>query len=799
MAGLITVGGIVPAMSAKQLEQHEKEKDGAFEVPEPVLTGLAAYVKSCWSAAYYARLVTVDMRLTQATRQRNGEYDPQTLSQIKQFGGSEIYMMLTSNKCRAASAWLRDIYLANGDKPWTLQPTKIPDLDEKDFQEVLARATQDTLVLEAMAGQPLPPTPQNYRMMLEHARDAIKQERYEEAKRKTHNMADKMEDQLQQGGFYEAFNAFLDDLVTYPYAVLKGPIVRRRKHMEWNQKKKSGYQLVIKDVLRYEWERVDPAMVYWAPDSAKVDDGYFIERHHLSRSDLLAMKGTPGYDDDAIDEVLLDYGRGGLRTWLMTDALKADSEQKSILGILSSPEQPIDALQFWGNVQGQMLVDWGMDTSKIDDLTKDYPAEVWLIGSQIIKAIVNPDPLGRKPYYKASYEQIPGGWAGNGVPDLIRDCQDMCNAAARSLANNMAIASGPMVWVNMDRMARGEEVTQLYPWRIFQTTDSQMGTNTAPPIDFFQPNMFVADLMAIYKTYADLADEYSNIPKYMTGNPGGVGRTASGMSMLLNNATKAVKQVVYNIDINVMQPAIERLYFFNMRYSDDDTLKGDVDVVVRGVNNIAVKEQQQVQRNQFLSTVASSPILAQQLTPEAMQNLLREVAKSLDMDIDELIPPEDMVEQKILSNVRRQQSQQALAQAMKAAGPMPPQPMPGQVAPPGAPPPAVPPAPMGQGQPPMPPGPPGVPAPMGAHPMPPGQPGPQPPMPAAGAVPMPVHPQLQQILQRARGLSVVVAPDLADVAVQAAGAQIFGPRMRQNQQVLMDGRPITDAFAPQRR
>ena len=770
MAGMTLVGGIVPVMNAQQLAAHEKEKETAFTPPPPVLTGLAGYVRRCWDTSYLARLVTADERLTRCLRQRNGEYDSRVLSDIRRFGGSEIFMMLTSNKCRAASAWLRDIYLTDDDRPWTIAPTKIPDLPPSAIPQVMAQATQDAYAMEAVIGQPLPPTPANIQMMVENAVARIKQDMTAEAKRRAENMANKMEDQLQQGGFYSAINAFLDDLVTFPYAVLKGPVVRRRKHLKWVPDAKSGYQLKVAEVMRYEWERVDPAMIYWAPDSANVEDGYLIERHHLTRSDLEAMKGTPGYDDNAITEVLQQFGVGGSRQWLITDATKADAEGKSILGVLSSPEQPIDALQFWGSVQGQMLLDWGMPPRKVPDPTAEYPCEVWLINNKVIKATINPDPLGRKPYYKTSYEQVPGGWMGNGVPDLIHDCQDMCNAAARALANNMAIASGPMVWVNLDRIARGEDVTQLYPWRIFQMTDSPMGNTTTPPVGFFQVDMFAQELMEIYNAFAQLADEYSNMPKYMTGNTGGVGRTASGMSMLINNATKAVKQVVYNIDMNVIEPMIQRLFYFNMKYGDDPDLKGDVNIVARGVNNLAVKEQLQVQRNQFLNTVVNSPVLAQNISPEALNNLLRETAKSLDMDTDEIVPPEDIVQQKMVGAMRQRQLQEAMAKVMQARA---------QATPPGAPP----------GGPGLPGGPPGMP-PQGMPPqgMPPqGLPagGPPPGMPPQGMPQVPAPAAISDIVAQAMGIA----------AKQMEGR---GSGIRQNRQVLMDSRPIVDYFQPLR-
>jgi len=191
---------------------------------------------------------------------------------------------------------------------------------------------------------------------------------------------------------------------------------------------------------------------------------------------------------------------------------------------MQNPDGLIDALQFWGSVQGKLLIDWGIDPEEIEDPDLDYQVEAWLIGSWVIKAVINPDPLGRKPYFKTSYEEIPGAWMGNGVMDLVRDCQNVCNAAARALVSNMGIASGPQVYVNVDRLPDGEKITQMYPWKIWQVRSDPMGS-TAPPVDFFQPASLAAELMGIYEKFSVLADEYSGVPRYMTGDSptGGAG------------------------------------------------------------------------------------------------------------------------------------------------------------------------------------------------------------------------------------------------------------------------------------
>jgi hypothetical protein len=482
----------------------------------------------------------------------------------------------------------------------------------------------------------------------------------EAAEKKMHRMKSKMEDQLQEGHYLQAMDAFVDDLVTFPYAILKGPVNRKSKQLTWVPGQDGSFTPECKDVIQPEWERVDPFKAYWAPHATEVDEGYFIEHHQLTRSDLEALMGVEGYDEGAIRAVLDEHGQGGLRDWLLSwnASEQATLEGKSSFAIETNPEAVIDALQYWGNVQGQMLVDWGMEEKQIPDLLKSYDCEVWVIGRWVIKAELNVNPLGHKPYYKTSYEKIPGSWAGNGVMDLTRDTQRMCNGAARALANNMGIASGPMVWLNTQQMATGEDVTQLYPWRIFQGISDPYANSSQRPVEFFQPNSNAQELMAIYEKFSQLADEYSGVPRYMTGDSpaGGAGRTASGMSMLMNNAGKSVKQVIGNIDLDVTQPAIERLYYHNMKYSEDPELKGDVRVVARGVNVLIAKEAAQVRMNEIMQIVANSELLMNVVGPEAVADLFREITKPLNIDV---VPDKEVVRLRLFQMQQQAMMQQA--------------------------------------------------------------------------------------------------------------------------------------------
>ena len=637
--------GLVRAAPLSVLQEEEKQQAQATQA-EPMISALAGHVRQAWTIARQAKLQTVEPRMLAALRARHGQYDPEKLQAIRdQQGGSEVYANLTSVKCRAAASWIKDVMLGGGsEKPWAIQPTPVPDLPPQ-ANEILVEGVAQQIQLAEMSGQPISDE-QIIEMMQSLKAQALEKAR-EFARNASELMEAKMEDQLQEGGFVTALSEFVDDIVTFPTAIMKGPIVRRKPRMKWQPAPGGQFIPQVADELVVEFERVSPFNIYPSPGSSGVDDGFMIERLRYLPEQLDAMIGVDGYDSASIKLVLEEFGQGGLREWLTNDVAVADAEGKSTTGVSMNPDHRIDALQYWGVVMGKTLIDYGMSEGVEIDPVKPYHCEIQIIGHYVIKAVLNYDPLHRKPYSIASYEEVPGSFWGNSVADLVHDVQTVVNASARAIVNNMAMASGPQVAVNVDMLPAGEEVSQLIPWKIWQTKNDTSGQNRKP-IEFFQPESFVGELLQVFTAFSTLADEYSGVPKYMSGDArgGGAGRTASGLSMLMDNAGKALKQVVANIDHGVLKTMLARLYDHNMRYSTDPDLKGDATIVARGASALVAKDTAAVRRNEFLAATAN-PVDMQIVGIEGRAALLREQAKTLDMDADKVVPPLDVLRQRL--------------------------------------------------------------------------------------------------------------------------------------------------------
>lgn len=642
-------GGILQVATNAQLIDFEKRREdlqkAQQEQNKPEVLALAAHIRKCWEAAKRGK-VEIEERLLKCMRQRKGVYDPEDLIKIRQHGGSEIYMMLTSMKCRAAEAWIRDIMIPPGEKPWSLDPTPKPempfDLEDQIAQIVEQEATEmiiqqgiDAITVEQITAR------------LQELRDDVHKEQMEDAKHVTLRMETEIEDELVEGNYYEALSEFIEDLVTFPAAFLKGPLIKKRKVLTWGEGENGQPEPIVTEEIRKDYERVSPFDIYPSPGAKNIQDGYCIERQRLRRSDLQKLIGVPGYKEAAIRGVLWEYGIGGMKDWLWTDQEKQDAENKP--QFQDDPEPIIDGLLFSGNAQGKMLLEWGMTKEQVPDPDLDYEISALVIGNWVPMARINPHPLGRRNYYTACYDEMNDSIWGRALPELMRDIAKVCNASARHLVNNLAISSGPLVEAQTDRLAPGENIENLYPWKIIKTKSDAQGRNRNA-IQFYQPNINADALMNVYDYFFKQASEVTGIPAYMYGSEkvGGAGKTASGLSMLMNAATKTLKGVIKHVDSGVIIPSINEHWLTLMLYDNEIEKTGDIAVIARASEYLIVAEQLQVRRTEFLVNTAN-PIDLQIMGIEGRAAVLRETVKALKMPTEDIVPSKkDMEERKQL-------------------------------------------------------------------------------------------------------------------------------------------------------
>jgi hypothetical protein len=346
----------------------------------------------------------------------------------------------------------------------------------------------------------------------------------------------------------------------------------------------------------------------------------------------------------------------------------------------------LDVLDFWGSIRGDLLEGWGI---KVEDTQATYEANVWVLGGICIRAVLNPDPMKKRPYYVTSYEKVPGSMVGRSVGMLMRPNQQIINSGYRALRRNMGLASGPFAEVDNGRLGGQQAPEEIVPAMI-KVVEPDLAGSGKPAYHFHKIDSHAGELEALINEEIKKCDDATGIPAYAYGNPqvAGAGRTVGGLAMLMGNAAKGIKQVIVNIEQDVLGPLITSFYNYNMMYDPDQTMKVDAQVQARGPTSVLARETAAAKRMEALQVV--TPLIPTGIFPkEGLTILVREVLKSSDLPIDEILPDPKI--------------QQQLMEAAGAQG------VPGQV-PPGQ----VPPA-LGAPQPP------GTPGAVAMEPAPPGQ------------------------------------------------------------------------------
>jgi hypothetical protein len=469
--------------------------------------------------------------------------------------------------------------------------------------------------------------------------DTIREEIKKEAEYSFKHIKNKIEDNFEEGNFYDALSDFIDDFSIFPTAVLKGPITTRKKQLKWED----GEAVIAEDYCFFN-KRVSPLDVYPSPSASSVMDGDFIEHIRLSLNEVANLKGVAGYDDERIDKVLENPSSSFLSYSENIDSELADTEKKGTSTYKN--EGVIHGLHFFGSIKKELLEEWGYECKK-GDKEDVKEVEAILVGNEVIKVQVNDDPLLRRPYYSSSFQRRPGSFWGRSVPKIMDPEQRMCNATARSLANNMGLSSGPQVIVNVDRLADDGSISEIYPLKIWQVRNDPTG-NSGAAIDFFSVPSSANELLAVYERFEAKSDESTGIPRYSYGsNQGqmGAAATSSGLAMLMESTTKSIKDAVRHIDKTLIVPRV-RYEFYNVVLKDDDIkFTGDIKVVARGSQAIALKSAEFMKRKDFLQVTANQ--MDQELMgPEGRAALLRELAKDLGIPA-EIVPSSGALRKKM--------------------------------------------------------------------------------------------------------------------------------------------------------
>jgi hypothetical protein len=679
----------VLAEQRKGVEDKEAEEEELALLERPSYDELTSHVLETFYTHKNARRESgVEQDMIDDLYQVSGKYRP---GEIDEFGGSNIYMNITSTKQRGASSWIKDIIMPATAVPFEIVTSRTEDVPPAIKQMILQAFKEDeerlseeieTKFAEAQnpeqGEQPQGPSEEQLAQMPPEQQEQVKAQMAQQAEAQkkpqsaliasrklkeisklrrdieesimgeVHKVADhdarklqkEVEDELRLGNFENVLDDFINDFTTFPTAFMKGPMVTKRPKLTW----KDGVPME-EDVTAYVDSRMNALDAYPCPGAAGIYDGDFIEHVRLNPKELsnfAKLNEDTGYKKDAIIDILLNE-KPGSPFWMSNDI----EEDKAVIEKRGSQTYASNdiyhGLHFWGSMPVKVLTEWGMQDIDLVGRPdwEHIEVEILLINSKVIKCRLNKDPLKRRPYYCASFHPRSGSIWGRSLPELMRPQQGMCNASARALADNMGMASGPQMSILVDRLADDGDIEEQEPFKIWQFRSDPQG-NGGKPIEYFIAPSNAQELLAVYDAFEIKADDVTGVPRYALGNEktAGAASTARGLSMMLESATKGIKGAIVNIAKGVLEPRVEfqaYLHLLNLKDNKDDPFKfnGDLNVVVKAVENITIQAAQQ-QLRQDLFQATSNPEDLKIIGMEGRGMMLREIFKDVNF-------PEDVI------------------------------------------------------------------------------------------------------------------------------------------------------------
>jgi hypothetical protein len=608
-SGLVFKSAAVLDAEARAKEEEKRQKDN------PVLTGLAAYINNCYSKAKEFKELKITPRLLKNRRQVVGEYEAEVKAAITAQGGCDQFFNLTRTKSLGAQGWIRDIVAPANDQPFDLFPTPIPDLPDDTKQKVASRVASDLqgLVSQAMAaaaaGDPnaIEAVKQQVYQAAMDAADAEQKALFDDAKKRAERMSKKIQDQFIEGGFYDAMGEVVTDVSESLIGILKGPVIKTVKRLKWGKNEAGEPAPEVQEEQVPTYASVAADDFFPGPNCRHVNESYLCERSSIDQRDLSERRGVEGWSATAIDAVLT-MGAGTSATADANQAERDRLENRDSTMNSGMPDSMFEAVEFWGSVPGKMIREWGkvegVNAADPATDTKYFEVTAVLIRGFVVRLIINPHPLGHRPYKVTSYIKIRGSIWGESLPEQMTNEQAAINLCCRAMLNNLNLGSRPQSATDISCVNPVDVASGLYPGKNWQYDGTKARGRV--PVQFFNIQDNTAQGMQQVGYWEAKADDRTMVPRFAYGNneqQGGAASTATGMSMLMNNASKGIRRCIGNFDQDIIRPIVTDQFVWNMIYLDNKTwgnAKGDVQVIPRGVLAILVKEQEVMRRQEVL-------------------------------------------------------------------------------------------------------------------------------------------------------------------------------------------------------
>lgn len=553
--------------------------------------------------------------------------------------GPDIVMDISSPIVKNIVGLIRDIFVGSTAQPYTINATPVVELPEDVEAQLLEKIERELETFIAINGGDV----NAVRAQVTEMRAAVQLEENRKANVAAERLRTIVADRLYDADWEAQFIDFIDHFCIYPAAIMKAPAVNTRTVMRWDGTTVSPTTETVRQV-----ENISPFDFFPAPYATDIQTAdYVIERRRLTRNELLQLGSASGYDVDVIAEVFEANPNGAPLPYGSVDD---DDISDTDIGDKTDMDA-FDALGYYGRIRNDLLAEYGIEFAE-EEMHGASEAEVWVVGGRVIKCLLNPDPLGRRPFFKACFEKVPSSFWGASPAMKLRDTQRVCTASVRALVRNMQYSSGPIGEVRKGAVKDGHAPNAIIPHTIRVVEEDNFG-NGAPAYRFYTVPSLSNELVALFDKFMGYGYELIGIPRVAFGSPQGLGtlgRTAGGVSIILNQSTKAIKQALRMIESGLIEPVVQEFINYEIRTSNDPDIRGDIRVYARGVSGLMEQENKNGDLEWALQSISSmvgvvDPTTQQPIVPAtAVQRILYTMFKNKGLSTEGIFPDFDRQE-----------------------------------------------------------------------------------------------------------------------------------------------------------
>lgn len=610
--------------SIKMLAIEDSAENATTDKP---VGNIVSYVEERFQKAETAKMAD-EQRWITAYRNYRGIYGDDV--KFTDTEKSRVFVKVTKTKVLAAFGQMSEVLFGGNKFPITIDPTTLPEGVEEsvhiETNDQIKQATQKEMP-KLLPGETMPEYLQRLGSLEEELKPVMKDVRpgpgktptevtFEPAMIAAKKMEKKIHDQLEESNANKHLRAAAFECALFGTGIMKGPFAVDKEYPRWDDT--GMYDPVIKTVPMVS--SVSVWNFYPDPDALNMDDAeWAIERHRMSRSEVRKLANRPYFRENEI-EAAIKFGPNYTKDWW--EQLMEDGAQHT------NPER-YEVLEFWGNVDREILERHDVTIPKELNNKNQISVNIWVCNGRVLRLVMNPFTPNIIPFYAVPFEINPYSFWGVGIAENMDDTQTLMNGFMRMAVDNAALSGNLLIEIDETNLVPGQDLS-VYPGKIFRR---QGGAPGQAVFGTKFPNVSNENMQMFDKARV-LADESTGFPSFAHGQTGvsGVGRTASGISMLMSAANGSIRTVVKNIDDYLLAPLGKALFSFNMQFDFDPEIKGDLEVKAAGTESLMANEVRSQRLMQFLGVV-QNPILA----PFArMDYIVREIAKSMDLDPDKV-------------------------------------------------------------------------------------------------------------------------------------------------------------------